>query len=316
MSSERSSASEEIKNMILVSCFIGRINNIPIPNAFLEYLSRHSKDTYYKVKNRLLEEDLIAVIGDKNEYIELRERGVRALSRILIGEETNNLEWKNVYEVLRREICIFGESRIRTRKSEKEKKEENLSQALLLLYSESSGDNPDDYYKNLLRNLVREYRRFDSDGLKKVLLRRLNRFYDTSSAVSRSKGRTDWENNVTNVILEFMIALVERMDEVCRKAEIALELWQHKKIARFLGSIIISYNTLVKTRLIPAYLALISVAILTIIASVRPVIGWLLGNLIANIGIWLGVAAIVIFLLGVIASIILIYRSSKRESRA
>ncbi|MCD6536740.1 MAG: hypothetical protein J7K49_06915, partial [Thaumarchaeota archaeon] len=205
MSSERGSASEEIKNMILVSCFIGKINNIPIPNAFLEYLSKHSKDTYYKVRNRLSEENSIAVRGEpKNEYIELEEDCVRALSRILIGKETSNLEWANVYEALRKQISFLGKWRIRAKESEEDKKDEYLSQALLLLYSESSGNSHEDYYQNLLRNLVREYRRFGADGLKKVLLRRLVRLYNTSSAISRSKGKTDRENSATDVIFDFM----------------------------------------------------------------------------------------------------------------
>ena len=317
MSSERGSASEEIKNMILVSCFIGKINNILIPNAFLEYLSKHSKDTYYKVRSKLSDENLIAIRGErKNEYIELKENGVRALSRILIGKETSNLEWANIYEALRKEISFFGKWRIRAKESEEDKKEENLSQALLLLYSESSGNRREDYYRNLLQNLVREYRCFGADGLKKVLLRRLVRLYNTSSAISRSKGKTDRENSATDVIFDFMTALAEKVDEICRKAEIALELWQHKKIARILGSVITSYDTLPKTFIIPTYLVIISVAILITIASVRPVIGWLLANLITKIGKVLGVALILILLFGAVTSIILGYRSSRRESGA
>jgi len=317
MSSERGSASEEIKNMILVSCFIGKINNIPIPNAFFEYLSKHSKDTYYKVRGKLSDENLIAIRGErKNEYIELKENGVRALSRILIDKETSNLDWANIYEALRKEISFFGKWRIRAKESEEDKKEENLSQALLLLYSESSGNRREDYYRNLLQNLVREYRCFGADGLKKMLLRRLVRLYNTSSAISRSKGRTDRENSATDVIFDFMTALAEKVDEICRKAEVALELWQHKKIARLLGSVITSYDTLPKTYLIPAYLIMVSAMILIIIASVRPMIGLLLANLIAYVAKGLGAASIIIFLFGAITSTILSHRLSKRESGA
>ena len=317
MSGERGGASEEIRNMILVSCFIGKINNIPIPNAFLEYLSKHSKDTYYRVRSELSKKNLIAIKGGhKNEYVELKEEGMRTLSRILIGKETSNLEWADVYEALRKELSFFGKWKIRAKESEENKKEENLSQALLLLYSESSGNRPEDYYRNLLRNLVREYRRSGAGRLKQVLLEKLDRLYDTSSTISQSKGKTDSENNATDVIFDFMIAVAEKINETCQKAEVALELWPRKKTAHLLGSIITSYDTIPKTYLLPAYLIMIFVASLLIIASVWPMIGWLLANLIAYGAGWLGAGSILIFLLGAITSGILRDRLSRKESEA
>jgi len=118
------------------------------------------------------------------------------------------------------------------------------------------------------------------------------------------------------VIFDFITALAEKVDEICRKAEVALELWQHKKIARLLGFVITSYDTLPKTYLIPAYLVTISVTILIIIASVRPMVGLLLANLIAYVAKGLGAASIIIFLFGAITSTILSHRLSKRESGA
>ena len=133
MNSERSTAAEEVRNMILVSCFIGRIRDIPIPNAFLEGLSRHSRDTYYRVRNRLSTNGLIIVRSEsRNAYIELTERGMITLSRILVGEEVDNLEWTNVYEAIRNEAWIFWRPIMRLEESMRH----NLLQALLLLYSE------------------------------------------------------------------------------------------------------------------------------------------------------------------------------------
>jgi len=299
--------------MILVSCFIGRVRDIPVPNAFLESLSRHSRDTYYRVRNRLSTDGLIIVRSEsRNAYIELTERGMITLSRILVGEEVDNLEWTNVYEAIRNEAWIFWRPIMRLEESMRH----NLLQALLLLYSESPGDNPRDYFRNLLQNLVTDYRRLGADRLMGELLERLNRLYNGGLTISRAERRDDWENNLIRAFLRFITALVRRIDEVCRKAEIALGLGRHKIVTLALCPLITSFDTIVKSRLLPIYFALLSAALLLVFASVRPVTGLFLGRVIGYIGILLGAFSMVLVLIGAFMSTILRYRTSRRGPEA
>ena len=313
MSVERGGAAEEVQNMILVSCFIGRVRDIPIPNAFLEGLSRHSRDTYYRVRNRLSRDGLIIVRSEaRNAYVELTERGTRVVSRILVGEETENLEWMNVYEAIRNEAWIFWKPIMRLEESVRH----NLLQALLLLYSETPGDNPRDYFRNLLQNFVTDYRRLGADRLTEELLGRLDRLYDGGLTISRAEGRSDWENNVTRTFSQFATALIRRIDEVSQKAEISLGLGWRRRTTYLLCPIVTSYNTIVKYRLLPTYLALVFIDLLLVFAIIQPAIGLFLVQTIAYIGMGLGVFVVALFLFGAFMSRLLRHRASRREAEA
>jgi len=321
MGQESKSAAEEVRNMILVSCFIGRIRNIPVPNAFLERLSKHAKKTYYKVRDELSRDGLIVITGEhKRERIELTEEGIRTLSKILTGEERKSLEWEHVRNAMKREAWIFWAPIMRIEESTRR----DLLQALLLLYSESSGNNPKSYYTKLLNNLISEYKNRGATGLKENLLEKLARFYTASSDISRTQEK-DYEcADVLSTFLQFVSALLGRIDEVCLKAEIALGLAARERTTYVLRRrttyvlcpIITSLGTIIKNHLVPLYLALISDILLLILASARPATGLFLAYVMIYIGYLLGGFLIAILLVGFVGLIIVSYRTSKEKSSA
>ena len=321
MGQESKSAAEEVRNMILVSCFIGRIRNIPIPNAFLERSSKHAKKTYYKVRDELSKDGLINITGEhKRERIELTEEGIRMLSKILTGKEREHLEWAHVRDAMRQEVWIFWAPIMCIEESTRR----DLLQALLLLYSESPGNNPKSYYIKLLNNLVTDYRNRGASGLKENLLEKLARFYTASSDISRTQERDYKWANVLSIFLQFVSALLGKIDEVCLKAEIALGLAARERTTYILRRrttyllcpIITSLGTIIKNRLVPLYLALISDILLLILASAQPATGLFLAYVMIYIGYIFGGSLIVIFLVGVIGLTIVTYRTSKEKSRA
>jgi len=173
----RGDAKNAIQNIFLVSCLVGRLSGLKIPNLFLETLATergHSRETFYNVKKELHDKGLITKSDTHSQYIELSSEGLRLASNILIGREEDNPRWEDIRESARQHLWVFWIPMTRLRDDERD----NLLRSLLILYSYSQGDTPEEFYRNLLLNIRLDLSQHDSvDALHQELVDRLVKLY-------------------------------------------------------------------------------------------------------------------------------------------
>lgn len=218
----------KIRNMILVSCYIGRIHNIPISNSFLEQLSGRHKSTYKHVKKELCHQGLIEIRGKHHgRYLCITQQGVRFLSKILIGEEKEDFELKDLYETLKKYAWIFLPLIPIVKKRENF---DYLLQVILLLYSKASGENPKEYYKNIINSLLIDYAILGAYKLITKLVSILAKLFWSGLMSSTEEEGKKWRKNLYLIFGRFVSAISTKIKDVCDKGILASELGFRKSI--------------------------------------------------------------------------------------
>lgn len=156
--------SQRWENRILVTCLMGKMLGYPISMEGLEGMSLHdnlysNKDGYYEMIYSLIDRGLINVREVKilECYVELTAEGVRKASMLLTGEDREDLEWQDVYNVMKRYIPSLWKYLIMDKH-----KREHFFKALLIAYSDSLGSNPREYYRNMIRRACEDLMNSDS----------------------------------------------------------------------------------------------------------------------------------------------------------
>jgi len=213
-----------VRNMFLVSCLVGRMCGLVILNAFLEtltVLAVHSDKIFYEVREELLKDGIITIKGGKRtQQIELTPKGLLLASKLLTGRENENLEWRDLYELAKKHLWILQPLTVRLKADERD----NLFRSLLILYSCSQGNGPDEFYRNLVSNIREDYHRYGSiDNLYRELVRRLMELYSGLRRIHRGRPREVREALTTplQLITNFITVLHKHIDIICIKVSIA-----------------------------------------------------------------------------------------------
>jgi hypothetical protein len=213
-----------VRNMFLVSSLVGRMCGLVILNAFLEtltVLAVHSDKIFYEVREELLKDGIITIKGGKRtQQIELTPKGLLLASKLLTGRENENLEWRDLYELAKKHLWILQPLTVRLKADERD----NLFRSLLILYSCSQGNGPDEFYRNLVSNIREDYHRYGSiDNLYRELVRRLMELYSGLRRIHRGRPREVREALTTplQLITNFITVLHKHIDIICIKVSIA-----------------------------------------------------------------------------------------------
>jgi len=226
----RGGAKNAIQNMVLVTCLIGRLCNLAIPNTFLETLTitaKHSKRIFYDVREEFSRDGVIKLEGEGySQQIMLTELGLRRASRLLTGEEEDNPKWEDIRESARKHLWILWPPMMGLKGGERD----NILRALLMLYSPSQGNVPEDFYRNLMLNVRNHYSQCGSlDDFYRELVSRLIGLYSTLGRIYRGKKSDGTEKAEAmealiasrQLIINFIVALHKHLYTVYLKTSIA-----------------------------------------------------------------------------------------------
>jgi hypothetical protein len=297
-----------VRNMFLVSCLIGRLFDLAITNAFLETLtirSRHSREVFYRVKEELSRNGIITTRGGtRSQRIILTPKGLRLASRLLTGEENDNTRWEDIRESARKHLWVFWIPMTRLRDDDRD----NLLRSLLILYSHSQGNGPEEFYRNILLNIRRDLRRQNSvDSLYQVLVNRLVRLYSTSTRVREEEPQEERERRreereelpeQLQLITDFINVLHRYLEDVCMRVFIACVLRFRKRLTYFIYLAIASVIRMPRYIYLPhiTFLAVIQMLGLfypTIYQMFSTILLWYIGGILTHVVLGLVLAYVI-----------------------
>jgi len=203
----RNEREERELNRILVTCLLGKIFNWPIYGAFLREGSLYRDTEFYKKLRSLHENEGLIELDqedgkDKKEYrATITDKGAKRALCILTGSSTEELKWENICTSMKKYMPIFWDV-----STIGEEERNYFLKILLLMYSDSLGESPQEYYSDL-------FNRFARDFLSERVLKEQNNFskrlrYATTEFVEKSLLRRDMNERLPESIKEFLDKLI------------------------------------------------------------------------------------------------------------
>ena len=306
----RGDAKNTIQNIFLVSCLVGRLCGLSIPNSFLEDLlsiTRHyDKDTFYKVKRELSGNGIITIGGKKrSQQITLTPQGLSRASSILTGRENENPEWRDLLESAKKHLWVLWPLTIRLKSDERD----NLLRTFLILYSRSQGNGPDEFYRSLILNIRNDYRRYGSvDNFYRELVNRLMIFYSKLMRIHGGRSQEEEEalNASLQLITNFITVLHKHLYVICIKTSIAYSLGFRKYL------MLIAYLSIASFMYASKFIQILSAICLALILAllVNPSIFIMLSTMLT----WPILAVFIFILVGFVLLLFAEATDSKRRS--
>ncbi len=189
---------ERERNRILVTCFIANLLNVQVPNSYLERYSIYGKTSYYQRRKTLADEGFIQLSQDSHEVIiTLTHKGNTIVSNLLGGSSQSE-----IFSTMDKYFKIFDSPFRRLTTQQKH----NLYTTLLLMYADSKGDDPQQFYRELLKRLAED---LASDTNKREYYERLTM---VESLLRYGEHRQNAANKITRLLFE-VNEIISRLDK-------------------------------------------------------------------------------------------------------
>ncbi|MEM3708933.1 MAG: hypothetical protein QXF43_04750, partial [Nitrososphaerales archaeon] len=157
----RDERKERELNRILVTCLLGKIFNWPIYGAFLRGESLYGDTEFYEKLKSLREDEGLIELDQKDgegkeskkEYMmTITDKGAKRALRILTGSSTEELKWENIRTSMKKYMPVFWDV-----STIGEEERNYFLKILLLMYSDSLGESPQEYYSDLFNRFARDF---------------------------------------------------------------------------------------------------------------------------------------------------------------
>ena len=255
MSSRKNRKAVREVNRILVTCFMGRVFGRPISKEYLRERSLYEKTEYYEIRKSLMERGFIK---ERGKYIEITEEGIKEVSLRLLGERKEELRWEEVYDAMRKHMPIFEKPVVMM----KDRDRDNLFKLLLLMYPDSRGNGPEEYYKDLLTRLSRD---FASPEYKNRLGTRFYHAMKSIGALPREAGEDSSLHMIGRTFFEMLFAFTN-LDEL-KEIILAYYALDFKGYSRFFLPIIRIVKRIGRKRSLTGSLIILGSAVIGLLSE-------------------------------------------------